>query len=608
MPDYDKWLLDTSAKRVLLCDIEYYSGIQGQVKYLNLSTHSQGDYGYYHANIVRTPILTRTVPVSARISITPANGYIDIDISTGGIWDLLLYNNYGDRKIVFWHGDETWSKVDFQPVFTGVVEDLEILSDTTARVNFTDDAGFVDRPITETLLEGDAENKVSPICYGEVKNITPVLLDSVAQRYKIHDGACEDVCSQLYIAGAPAANAVTKDNANGEFTVGGTIGGQITCDARGMTDTPGVVNSAFIKPGSIIQDILTRFAEIDISKIDTASVIEYDDGAGDCGVYYSRKVDVLHVISYLVSARLGWFNFTREGTFKLHVSTILTRVIHNVTAFWDTEAAASRPPGVGEVIHDIGGSEYIDIHKIDTDGNDRTALLEDLIRDDFIRVEEDGAASKFVLYRIVTEIDHGSYMTFGVVVVDSLNTVRNNRRVRLDFLGIRITSAGLLRPVAAIFDDTNIIGDIRIRHILKPPAWRFDVNYERNYTVLANANDADHGIREGFLKQEYRTSEASVADIPAFKERYANAKIDEAINTPLVHQADADIEAEIMLAQNDHQRYFIEPKATAQGLKVELGDVVKISSDRFLLSNQLYTVYSIDDDLLNGTSVIGGVF
>lgn len=437
---------------------------------------------------MRTPVLSRRVIISGQDQLFSTVAFIDINISDGRN-DKLIYNNFGGRLISFYHGDASWSKADFRNVFTGVVSEFEIISDSTLRINFVDGNGYLDKALTDvTITGGDNDGRLSPILYGACKNVTPILIDEATQRYKVNQGAVQDACSQLYIGGTAQTNVITKDNVNGEFTVGGTVDGEVTCDCAGMAPTAG--GTAWMKPGAIIQDILTRFGDIDISRIDTASVTAYDADAPDIGVYITDEVFLSEAITDIAESHFGWFNFNRAGQFSIH---------------------------------------------------------------------------KFV------DIDSGA------------------------------------TPVAT-FNDTNIIGRLKLKHSDVVPAYRIDIGYDQNWTVKSDANSADNGAREAFLKEEYRYINYESPDAANIKLKYANAIAQNSVDTYIINQADAQAEAQARMTIYGQQRYFVEPKATAQGLTVELGDIVSITSNRFDLDNQLYMVISIDDDLLNSTSEIGGWF
>lgn len=487
--DYDKWVAEPGHDRVLLCDVGYWDVVSSSAKTFNLSTHAARDFGYYNAIITRTPYLTRKIPRTLVSTLVPAHGFVDINIADGR-FDDMVYNNFGGRVINFYHGDKTWAKADFRNIFSGTVTKVEVLSDHAMRINFTDSSGAIDAPLSETLITvGPQIDKVAPITYGHVQNITPVLLDDTTNKYKMSIGPVEDVVTNLYFDGELQTGiTVTKDNANGEFTLS-SVSGAVTLDGRGLAPSAGA--SCYLKPGAVMQDMLTRFNHVVIGDIDTASVTAYDTAAPDIGYFIDEDVNVVAALRKCVECHLGWYSFNRAGEFSLHT------------------LAAS----------DLTGT-----------------------------------------------------------------------------------------PVAT-FNDNNIVGDVKLKHDVRRPTFRTEIGHSKNWTIIQTpATTLTDQNRIEFLRAEYRFSTYTDANEATIKQEYADAVAPPPIRTLISNAADALAEATARQAIFNQQRYWIEPKATALGLTVELGDLVEITSDRFSLSNRKYLVMSLDDDMLESTTEIGGWF
>lgn len=311
MTAYEDWIKSRSAERVLLCEMDGYNPTTTSVETIKVSTEARGDFQNFLPVIMKTPIIRRSIE-----ELVPSSGFIEID-NTDGKFDHLMYHNFNNRQIRFWHGDASWSFLsgtEFQQIYTGVIDGFEFISDNTLRVDFSGGEKNLDVDVQNTRLTTNAATgKRPPICYGAVRRITPVLIDEAARRYKIHDGPIQAI-STVYADGVSVA--FTANTANGTFTLNAAQAGKrITCTAIGAAPTGG--GTAYRKAGDIIEDMLVRHGHLTAGEIDTASLTAYDANAPAIGVFWDDAVNLLEAIQTIMDCHAGWYMFNRDGKFAL---------------------------------------------------------------------------------------------------------------------------------------------------------------------------------------------------------------------------------------------------------------------------------------------------
>jgi hypothetical protein len=192
-------------------------------------------------------------------------------------------------------------------------------------------------------LEGgtDAQGKAKPAGFGQVRNATPVLLDSALQIYQFHSGP-SGIRSTQALDGVRvngAASTITTDNANyaalkaaaaggtigagnvqsclaaGCFAIGSAInGGQVTCDFRGDA-TGSYVSSA----AKILERLLLIWANpvfVAGTDYDSASITALDAlNSATVGLYLTDLSTTLAQVAddLIVRTLGGWYLGSRTG-------------------------------------------------------------------------------------------------------------------------------------------------------------------------------------------------------------------------------------------------------------------------------------------------------
>ena len=314
--DYQTWLADPQEERVLLAEVKAYSGGSETMYYLGSK--------YFHTGASDTPANTTYEGIlkgSPFFSTTMSEafggrsfvsiGEISIDNSDGDK-DAWIAYAWDGRDATIKIGDPTWDIADFRTILSGVVERLSIEDDYTLTLSLRDKQRTLDVPIQTTLIaSGEEADQVVPLCYGEVYNVSPVLIDDTTHEYQVHEGQIEDIV-QVYVDGKATSLTVTKDLTNGKFTLSADPAGKVTADVKGHKPS----GSYKYKPGEIIRAIVGRVLT-DPDDLDTTAFTTFDTDLNyTVGVYIDGRENLLDVLDSILPA--GWYyGFDRDGKFTL---------------------------------------------------------------------------------------------------------------------------------------------------------------------------------------------------------------------------------------------------------------------------------------------------
>lgn len=152
-----------------------------------------------------------------------------------------------------------------------------------------------------------------PLCFGEVYNITPVLVDEANNIYQVHDGQIEAI-DAVYQNGAEISG-FTTDLANGRFTLSSAPTGVITCDVKGAKPSGTYHESV----ADIIRFIASEYAGFtDPDDFDTTSFSDLNTANNSTvGVYVPEKTNILDVMDQLANSIGAFYGFNRDGEFNV---------------------------------------------------------------------------------------------------------------------------------------------------------------------------------------------------------------------------------------------------------------------------------------------------
>lgn len=320
--EYTAWLQNPNKNRVLLIDVNYYPNGGGAEATRYIGTRNGGTFGYYDAIINGAPTLSRHIGSAFGSETSATIGAIDIANDDGAI-DSWLYDSWSGRDITIYFGDISWDLTDIKArgvIFTGKVENFQIIDDTKARLTIRDRLAELDKAImTDTLGTTDNPDELKPLALGTCLNVTPVLIDASTHKYKVHDGQVNDVATTYYKNGkAITSPTLSKDNTNGEFTLASDPDGTLTVDVEGVF-TGG---AHLTKPGELFKEVVKTYGGLVDADLDTASITAYDTGMTgtiEAGVFIKGRSNILSVLDELITFRLGWYGFNRAGLLSMGI-------------------------------------------------------------------------------------------------------------------------------------------------------------------------------------------------------------------------------------------------------------------------------------------------
>lgn len=181
-------------------------------------------------------------------------------------------------------------------------------------------------------LEGDATiaGKPKPKSYGQVRQVEPVVVDSLNLVFQWADGAVSAVnavydkgvaltgagnVADLY-ATTVASGSFKTDNSKGLIRLGATPSGTLTLDGQGDASGSGYVYTA----ADIVRRIVsTSGGLVDPAGLDTASFSTVNTANSSVHGYHSRldPVNIETALDALSSSVGAFWTYTRDGLFRL---------------------------------------------------------------------------------------------------------------------------------------------------------------------------------------------------------------------------------------------------------------------------------------------------
>jgi hypothetical protein len=193
MNNYQTWLETPDIVRVAIVQVDAL--VAGVLTTRYISTHS-----ITVDNVQYLPIIKNSISIDESISInySASISYGDIELANNnGEYDSWLEDIWVNKSISIYIGnlplsDSVSTLTDFELIFDGLISDIDSKSRTTLNIKIRDKLERLNTSVTETLLgnyyQGNIvaesiyvnqyRNNLKPLCFGEVHNITPLLLDS----------------------------------------------------------------------------------------------------------------------------------------------------------------------------------------------------------------------------------------------------------------------------------------------------------------------------------------------------------------------------------------------------------------------------------------------
>lgn len=216
------------------------------------------------------------------------------------------------------HNRHVGSPVVVQPYYTGptVIAGTYQITGAPDEDHFTYNAPSSQSATGKLVLAGVNADAIVPLCFGEVHNITPLLIDGTVLRYQAHGGSTQWLF-ETRDNGKPVA--VSSNQAKGYVELLASPAGAVTMSVQGDNGgTDGYTNTV----AGLVQNIVTRYGVL-ANRFTTADLDLASLGAFDLahptpvGVYVSDRQNVLQVVQDLASSIGAQVVTTRLGLLRL---------------------------------------------------------------------------------------------------------------------------------------------------------------------------------------------------------------------------------------------------------------------------------------------------
>jgi hypothetical protein len=247
--------LNTQSQRCVL--VEVGANVGGVEKTLYLSNRQWASSSTDSpASTQYLDYITGGVRVDRSISmegdVSSSYGDIELDNSSGQLDEWFNYVFEG-RDVSIYFGDPAWDKAQFAQVFTGVAVSIDSRKRDRLNLKIGDRLQSLNASISAPVITvSSGDEKQCPLVFGEVFNITPLLLDSAQLVYKVHDGQVERII-EVRDNGVPVQFTPLKTA--GAFQLLAQPIGTITVSVQG--DAVGGYSNTV---GGVIEKIIARFA------------------------------------------------------------------------------------------------------------------------------------------------------------------------------------------------------------------------------------------------------------------------------------------------------------------------------------------------------------
>lgn len=331
--EYLEWLTNPSTIRCILLEVEVLVNETPTVIYLSnrnyvteaLDTPANTSY----IPIINSGVeLTETLSVEDSSNSSMSYGDIGLDNSSGE-YDHFIDYIWASKPLSIYIGDVTWTRDTFIKMFSGVVSDISFSDRNTINIGIRDVLQKLNTPITDVVLgsygtAGDNnvnKNAIKPLVFGEVHNITPLLIDAANLQYMVHDGPIEKII-EVRDNGVPVQ--FTENVNTGTFVLENPAAGTITCSVQGSkvtVDAEGNQVSGYSNTVTrIIQRMVMNYGTnpLTASDLDISSLNTFNSGNPQAvGIYITDKANLLSLIQGLASSVGAQVIATRTGKLKL---------------------------------------------------------------------------------------------------------------------------------------------------------------------------------------------------------------------------------------------------------------------------------------------------
>ena len=257
--EYTTWLSTPSAMRCILIEASVNVGGTETVRYLSNRGYVTGASDT-PANTVYRSLIKGGVKITESLSIssepTISVGEVTL-MNDNGELDTWLEDVWDSRSISIYFGDMKWPRSDFRLIVKGMLSGVGSQNRNEITLFLRDSLQRLNTPITDTKLGGSTVNKdkLLPLVFGEVHNITPLLIDDTLHDYKVHNGAIESII-EFKDNGVPIS--ITPTLGTGVARLANAPFGNITASVQGSK--PSTYSNQIT---DIIKNIVKNWGQVD---------------------------------------------------------------------------------------------------------------------------------------------------------------------------------------------------------------------------------------------------------------------------------------------------------------------------------------------------------
>lgn len=330
---FKRWLESADSIKCTLVEVTAYTGSQEETLYLSTRNYVTKSYDIPN-NTTYLPILESSVDFTEVLSTDGQTSlsYGDVSINNyNGSLDSWIDYVWAGRPIKVYMGDPTADRWSFRCIFAGIVEDISFSGANSINLSIRDKLQRLNMPVSDKLLgnygskfdNNQNKEQIRPLVFGEVHNITPLLVDDVLLQYMVHDGLIERII-EVRDNGVPIE--YVPNLINGTFTLLYPAMGAVTCSVQGdkyYIDSSGTTQLGYVNNiPKIIQRIITGYGSpseaITASEMD---LVNFDLMATShpqaSGVYISDRSNILEVCQVLATSVGIQLTATRTGKLRL---------------------------------------------------------------------------------------------------------------------------------------------------------------------------------------------------------------------------------------------------------------------------------------------------
>lgn len=333
MLNYQTWLQTPNIVRIALVQVQAL--VSGTLTTRYLSTHGVTVDGTQYLPIIKGTI---SIDESISTSYSASISYGDIELANTGEYDSWLSDVWVNKSIKIYIGSMpapgTASVIgDFELIFDGIVEDIDSKNRNQLNLKIRDKLEKLNTSVSETLLgnynpqslvgwTNQYANSLKPLVFGEVHNITPLLVEPALLEYMVNTEAVEQII-EVRDNGVPVAFTTTGTITipAGSFRLLKSPVGTVTCSVQGVKRTVNIAGTTFSSTytntaSNTIATILKFYGQqLAYTEIDSSSFGAL--GTQAVGVYVSDRVNVLSLCQEIAKSCGLVLSTSRSGQVKL---------------------------------------------------------------------------------------------------------------------------------------------------------------------------------------------------------------------------------------------------------------------------------------------------